>query len=198
MVTITASPQLPFEDMAKPDFDEIRFKADVLTEEFQQSVLNSFEKAFEELSPFNGRIGHISFAGSYHDLVFDYLKDGLQPYGYDFNVSISGNTRSVFGKGDYLFILQKSGASTNPTAISDTISRQSADRHILVLTYNLDSFRTKVESVNVEYRLGKTTLFTAAITGGTYTMPLKAEQEPLQEVTEHKKPRLKIKKSEAV
>lgn len=184
-------------DEFKPPFTPEDFRRDVLTPDFERGIIIAHRKAYQDAHLLQDRCTFRTMANVIHDCSHYYLQEELSPLGFEFSTDSAGNTRAYFTKGDYAFILKKKDASTNHTGVSKTIREQTASRHVITISYETDQFHTEVERVYVQYIQGESVIFSyTIIPEASWRLDIVSQSTPTP--IEHKKPKLKIKKSEAI
>lgn len=184
-------------DEFKPPFTPEDFRRDILTPDFERGIIIAHRKAYQDALLLQDRCTFRTTANVTHDCSHYYLQEELSPLGFEFSTDSAGNTRAYFTKGDYAFILKKKDASTNHTGVSKTIREQMASRHVITISYETDQFHTEVERVYVQYIQGESVIFSyTIIPEASWRLDIVSQSTPTP--IEHKKPKLKIKKSEAI
>lgn len=193
--------QNPFTDSLfdefKPPFTPEDFRRDILTSDFERGIIIAHRKAYQDANMLQDRCTFRTTANVTHDCTHYYLQKELAPLGFEFYMDSAGNTRAYFTKGDYAFILKKKDASTNSTGVSKTIREQMASRHVITISYETDQFHTEVERVYVQYIQGECVIFSYTITPDA-AWGLDIVSPSTHKTVEHKKPKLKMTKSEAI
>lgn len=97
-----------------------------------------------------------------------------------------------------MFILKKKDAPSNPTGISKNISEQNVSKHVITISYETDPLRIEVARIYVQYLQGKTIEYSFTITPeDAWGLTCKTSATPILN-DEHIKPKLKIKKNDAI
>lgn len=186
-------------DEFKPPFEATVFQDEILTPDVQRAIFVAHRYGFQEARELNEKCSLITSASVTHDCTHHYLKQELSPLGFEFTDDRIGNSRAFFTKGNYIFILKKKDAPSNPTEVSKNIIEQRVAKHVITISYETDAFRSDITRVYVQYLQGKTIEYSYVITPeDVWNLSNTANQDTKQDVVEHKKPRLKIKKQETI
>lgn len=185
-------------DEFKPPFEASEFQEEIITPEFQRAVYIAHQKAYNDARQYKDRCTSITTAGITHDCTHHYLEKELSPLGFEFTSDSVGNTRAFFTKGNYVFILKKKDAPSNPTGISRNIREQNVSKHVITISYETDPLRTDVARIFIQYLQGKTIEYSFTVTpedawGLTCTTSTTSVPND-----KHIKPKLKIKKNNAI
>ena len=185
-------------DEFKPPIEASEFQEEIITPEFQRAVYVAHQKAYNDARQYKDRCTSITTAGITHDCTHHYLVEELSPLGFEFISDSAGNTRAFFTKGNYVFILKKKDAPSNPTGISKNISEQNVSKHVITISYETDSLRIEVARIYVQYLLCKTIEYSFNITPeDAWGLTSTTSATPVLS-NEHIKPKLKIKKKDAI
>lgn len=185
-------------DEFKPPFEVSEFQEEIITPEFQRAVYIAHQKAYNDACQYKDRCTSITTAGITHDCTHHYLEEELSPLGFEFTSDSVGNTRALFTKGNYVFILKKKDAPSNPTGISKNIREQNVSKHVITISYETDPLRIEVSRIYVQYLQGKTIEYSFTITPeDAWGLTCTTSATPVLN-DEHIKPKLKIKKNDAI
>lgn len=186
-------------DEFKPPFEASAFQDEILTADVQRAIFIAHRNGYQKSRELKEMCTLITSASITHDCTHYYLEQELTPLGFEFTSDSIGNSRAFFTKGDYIFILKKKDAPSNPTEVSKNLREQKVPKHVITISYETDVFRSNVTRVYVQYLQGKTIEYNFVITPeDIWNLHNDINNETLQEVVEHKKPRLKIKKQDTI
>lgn len=186
-------------DEFKPPFEASAFQEEILTDDVQRAIFMAHRNGYQKSRELKEMCTLITSAGITHDCTRYYLEQELSPLGFEFTSDSVGNSRAFFSKGDYIFILKKKDAPSNPTIVSKNIREQNVAKHVITISYETDAFRSDVARVYVQYLQGDTIEYNFVITpDDIWKLGHNADANRQQEVVEHKKPRLKIHKKDAI
>lgn len=186
-------------DEFKPPFEADAFQDEILTADVQRAIFMAHRNGYQKARELREMCTQITSASITHDCTHYYLEQELSPLGFEFTSDTVGNSRAFFTKGDYIFILKKKDAPSNPTEVSKNIREQNVAKHVITISYETDTFRSEISRVYVQYLQGNTIEYNFAITPeDVWNLRSSSVKETPQEVVEHKKPRLKIKKQDTV
>lgn len=185
-------------DEFKPPFKSEDFQKEFLTPAIQRGLFIAHCNALRKALSLKDECKDITLDRIMHDCTHHYLEVELSPLGFEFSKDSVGNSRDFFTRGDFSFILKKKDSSTNSTAVSKAISDQTAPKHIITISYMTDAFRSEITRIFVQYIQGTHIEYSYTITPediwklDTTTVEIESHE------VKHKKPKLKIKKNDAI
>ena len=186
-------------DEFKPPFEASAFQDEILTADVQRALFMAHRNGYQKSRELKEMCTLITSASITHDCTHYYLEQELSPLGFEFTSDSIGNSRAFLTKGDYIFILKKKDAPSNPTEVSKNLRDQKVIKHVITISYETDAFRSDVTRVYVQYLQGKTIEYNFVITPeDIWNLNSGINKETPQEVIEHKKPRLKIHKKNVI
>lgn len=185
-------------DEFKPPFEASDFQDEIISPEFQRGIFVAHQKGFGDALQLKGKCTSITTAGITHDCTYHYLESELSPLGFEFVSDSAGNKRAFFTKGDYIFILKKKDAPTNPTGISRNIREQNVSKHVITISYETDPLGIEVARIFVQYLRGNTVEYSFTITPEDGWGISHTPSTILPTEGEHVKPKLKIKKNDVI
>jgi len=77
-----------------------------------------------------------------------------------FRLDTEGDLRSYFILGDYMFILHKDALRDNNTRQGRRIQNQQLSKHVITIVYKLNTLRSDVSSISLQYWLGNSFVYT--------------------------------------
>lgn len=186
-------------DEFKPPFEASAFQDEILTADVQCAIFMAHRNGYRKSRELKEMCTLITSACITHDCTHYYLEQELSPLGFEFTSDSIGNSRAFFTKGDYIFILKKKDAPSNPTEVSKKIREQKVAKHVITISYETDAFHTDISRIYVQYLQGNTIEYNFVITPeDMWNLENGVNKKTQQGVVEHKKPRLKIKKQDAI
>lgn len=186
-------------DEFKPPFEASEFQDEILTADVQRAIFMAHRNVYRKSRELKEMCTLITSACITHDCTHYYLERELSPLGFEFTSDSIGNSRAFFTKGNYIFILKKKDAPSNPTEVSKKIREQKVAKHVITISYETDAFHTDISRIYVQYLQGNTIEYNFVITPeDMWNLENGVNEKTQQEVVEHKKPRLKIKKQDAI
>ncbi len=186
-------------DEFKPPFEASAFQDEILTADVQRALFVAHRNAYQKSRELKEMCTLITSASITHDCTHYYLEQELSPLGFEFTSDSIGNSRAFFTKGDYIFILKKKDAPSNPTEVSKNLRDQKVIKHVITISYETDAFRSDVTRVYVQYLQGKTIEYNFVITPeDIWNLNSGINKETPQGAIEHKKPRLNIHKKDVI
>lgn len=187
----------------KGDFNPLDFKESIAGTKFVESikngVLNGFSKAKSMHSDWDSSL--TLFGQTLHECVLYCISQecykNMGNNAPTFIPSPEGNQKSFFLFGNYVYIVAKGDVKKQHTRPNNVIYEQSGEKHIITISYLLDETRENIVSIKLEYRKGKSAIF-------SYPIPLSSIEDMSTTAIEPqvKKPKFKAgivkKKNETV
>lgn len=144
------------------EFSAESFETFLASNNFESVVSTSVQDAFNYVSDSPLEIARVK-SDVMNERVFCLLRDNLLANGLisecDIMTNRAGNVKNCFTMEDYIFVINKAGASQNDTKITDNINNQSCDKDILQIQYAIDNSWTELTGLRFVYSLGGTSVY---------------------------------------